>query len=76
MIACYKYIKEGKGKWKLTPGLEKLFKLGDNVGTKSNRYKLATNRFRLEIRRQFQAIRAVKFWKVLQKRSAKKTNYF
>lgn len=66
MITCYKYIKEGKGKWKLIPGLQKLFKLGDNVGTKSNRYKLATNRFRLEIWRQFQAIRAVKFWKVFQ----------
>lgn len=45
---------------------KELFKLGDNAGTKSNRYKLATNRFRLEIRGQFQAVTAVRFQKAFQ----------
>lgn len=67
MIACYKYIKERRGNGGLTLGPEKkIFKLGDNTGTKSNRYKLVTNRFRLEIARQFQTIRAVRFQKAFQ----------
>lgn len=32
-------------------GWKKIFKLVDNTGMKSNRYKLVTNRFRLEIGR-------------------------
>lgn len=67
MIACYKYIKERRGNGGLTLGLEKKNKLGDNTGMKSNRYKLVKNTFRLEIGRQFQTIRAVRFQKAFQK---------
>ena len=62
MIACYKYIKKRSGKGGPTLGFENnVFKLEDNVGTKSNRYKLVTNRFRLEIGRRLKTIRGVRF---------------
>ncbi|CAM5107583.1 unnamed protein product [Eretmochelys imbricata] len=60
MIALYKYIRginTGEG--------EELFKLGTNVDTRTNGYKLATRKFRLEIRRRFLTIRGVKFWNSL-----------
>lgn len=66
MIACYKYNKERRGNGGLTLRLEKIFKLGDNTGMKSNRYKLVINRFMLEIGRQFQTIRAARFQKAFQ----------
>lgn len=40
---------------------EGLCKLKDNVGTRPNRYKLAMNKFSLEIRRRFLTIRGVRF---------------
>ncbi|CAM5112173.1 unnamed protein product [Natator depressus] len=60
MIALYKYIRginTGEG--------EELFKLSTNVDTRTNGYKLATRKFRLEIRRRFLTIRGVKFWNCL-----------
>ncbi|CAM4557273.1 unnamed protein product [Caretta caretta] len=60
MIALYKYIRginTGEG--------EELFKLSTNVDTRTNGYKLATRKFRLDIRRRFLTIRGVKFWNSL-----------
>ncbi|CAM5140517.1 unnamed protein product [Natator depressus] len=60
MIALYKYIRGiniGEG--------EELFKLSTSVDTRTNGYKLATRKFRLEIRRRFLTIRGVKFWNSL-----------
>lgn len=55
MIACYKYIKKRRRDGGMTLGLEKKNKLGDNTGTKSNRYKLVTNRFRLKLEDSFKS---------------------
>lgn len=41
---------------------EELYKLKDNVGTKTNVYKLAMNTFRIVIRRCLSAIKQVTFW--------------
>ncbi|CAM5166439.1 unnamed protein product [Eretmochelys imbricata] len=60
MIVLYKYIRginTGEG--------EELFKLSTNVDTRTNRYKLAIGKFRLEIIRRFLTIRGVKFWNSL-----------
>ncbi|CAM4680127.1 unnamed protein product [Lepidochelys kempii] len=60
MIALYKYIRginTGEG--------EELFKLSTKVDTRTNGYKLATRKFRLEIRQRFLTIRGVKFWNSL-----------
>ncbi|CAM4568387.1 unnamed protein product [Lepidochelys kempii] len=60
MIALYKYIRginTGEG--------EELFKLSANVDTRTNGYKLAIGKFRLEIRQRFLTIRGVKFWNSL-----------
>uniref|UniRef100_A0A674KBD5 Reverse transcriptase domain-containing protein n=1 Tax=Terrapene triunguis TaxID=2587831 RepID=A0A674KBD5_9SAUR len=59
-IALFKYIrgintKEG----------EELFQLSTNVDTRTNGYKLAMGKFRLEIRQHFLTIRGVKFWNSL-----------
>ncbi|CAM4429601.1 unnamed protein product [Caretta caretta] len=64
MIALYKYIRginTGEG--------EELFKLSTNVDTRTNGYKLATRKFRLEIRQRFLTIRGVKFWNSLPRES-------
>lgn len=37
-----------------------LFKLKDNIGTRTNGYKLAMNKLRLKIRRTFQSNREVR----------------
>ncbi|CAM4513742.1 unnamed protein product [Caretta caretta] len=60
MIALYKYIRGIN-----TREGEELFKLSTNVDTRTNGYKLATRKFRLEIRRRFLTIRGVKFWNSL-----------
>ncbi|CAM4599933.1 unnamed protein product [Lepidochelys kempii] len=59
MIALYKYIRGIN-----TREGEELFKLRTNVDTRTNGYKLATRKFRLEIR-LFLIIRGVKFWNSL-----------
>ncbi|CAM5110189.1 unnamed protein product [Natator depressus] len=59
-IALYKYIRGIN-----TREGEELFKLSTNVDTRTNGYKLATRKFRLEIRRRFLTIRGVKFWNSL-----------
>lgn len=56
MIAVNKYVKEvstGEGKEILEPK--------DNVGTETNGYKLARNKFKLEIKR-VPTIRGVSLW--------------
>lgn len=53
MIAVYKYI----GRINTRKAKEQ-FKLKDNVDTRTNGYKLAMNKFRLEISRSFTAKRA------------------
>ncbi|CAM5091879.1 unnamed protein product [Eretmochelys imbricata] len=60
MIALYNYIRGIN-----TREGEELFKLSTNVDTRTNGYKLATRKFRLEIRRRFLTIRGVKFWNSL-----------
>ncbi|CAM5123271.1 unnamed protein product, partial [Eretmochelys imbricata] len=60
LIALCKYIRginTGEG--------EELFKLSTIVDTRTNGYKLAIGKFRLEIRRRFLTIRRVKFWNSL-----------
>lgn len=57
MIAVYKYLRRintGKAK--------EQFKLKDNVDTRTNGYKLAMNKFRLEISRSFTS-NAVGCWR-------------
>uniref|UniRef100_A0A8C3T6J0 Family with sequence similarity 124 member B n=1 Tax=Chelydra serpentina TaxID=8475 RepID=A0A8C3T6J0_CHESE len=44
---------------------EELFQLSTNVDTRTNGYKLAIRKFRLEIRQRFLTIRGVKFWNSL-----------
>uniref|UniRef100_K7F000 Reverse transcriptase domain-containing protein n=1 Tax=Pelodiscus sinensis TaxID=13735 RepID=K7F000_PELSI len=57
MIALLKYIRGIN-----TREGEELFKFNTNVDTRTNGYKLASRKFRLEIRRRFLTIRGVKFW--------------
>ncbi|CAM5110902.1 unnamed protein product [Natator depressus] len=60
MIALYKYIRGIN-----TRVGEELFKLSTDVDTRTNGYKLANGKFRLEIRRRFLTTRGVKFWNSL-----------
>lgn len=39
-----------------------LFKLTDNISTRTNEYGLTMNKFSLEIRRRFLSIRGRRFW--------------
>uniref|UniRef100_K7F1X3 Reverse transcriptase domain-containing protein n=1 Tax=Pelodiscus sinensis TaxID=13735 RepID=K7F1X3_PELSI len=57
MIALFKYIRGIN-----TREGEELFKLNTNVDTRTNEYKLAIRKFRLEIRQRFLTIRGVRFW--------------
>uniref|UniRef100_A0A8C3F2F9 Reverse transcriptase domain-containing protein n=1 Tax=Chrysemys picta bellii TaxID=8478 RepID=A0A8C3F2F9_CHRPI len=60
MIALFKYIRGIN-----TREGEELFQLSTNVDTRTNGYKLAVGKFRLEIRRRFLTIRGVKYWNSL-----------
>lgn len=51
-----------------------LFKLKDNAGTTTDGYKLATDTFRQEIKRQFLAIRGASFWKSFPMRAVEQEN--
>lgn len=57
MIAVYKYIRRIN-----TRKAKEQFKLKDNVDTRTNGYKLALNKFRLEISRSF-TTKAVRCWR-------------
>lgn len=56
MIAVYKYIRRIN-----TRKAKEQFKLKDNVDTRTNGYKLAVNKFRLEITKSFTA-EGVRCW--------------
>lgn len=56
MIAVYKYIRRIN-----TRKAKEQFKLKDNVDTRTNGYKLAMNKFRLEISRSF-TTKGVRCW--------------